>query len=131
MNILRQEIRECMSTPVEERDGRVLAMFSFPADFTGFKGHFSTGPILPGVCKIQALMVLSEFLNKTEFVLKKIKEAKFFSPVSVDEEIVFDYSENITDKKEATIKAAISCEGRKIAKIKLYGSFVFKEEETL
>jgi len=128
MNILRQEIRKLMSLPLEKVADGVVTRFSFPEDFTGFKGHFSNNPILPGVCKIQALIVLAEVINGRAFEMKEIKEAKFFSPVSCNEEVVFEYSENASNEKEVTIKASVSCEDRKIAKMELTGHFVFKEE---
>ena len=127
MNILRKEIRKCMTTPVEKTEQGVVARFSFPKDFTGFKGHFPSEPIVPGVCKIQALIILSEFLNGEIFELKEIKEAKFFSPVFNSDEVVFEYSENIDNNKKAIIKARVLCKDRKIAKITLLGTFVSKE----
>jgi 3-hydroxymyristoyl/3-hydroxydecanoyl-(acyl carrier protein) dehydratase len=129
MNILNQEIRNCMAIPVKGEGGGASATFSFPEDFTGFKGHFPTGGILPGVCKVQALVILSEFLNDNMFELEEIKEAKFFSPVLPKEEVIFDYSENIISEREVVIKAGVSCEGRKVAKIELSGFFICEEGE--
>ena len=40
----------------------------------------------------------------------------------------FEYSEDIDNQKAVVIKAGVSCEDRKIAKIELVGSFVSKEE---
>ena len=128
MNILRQEIRSCMTVPVEKKESGAIARFSFPEDFTGFKGHFPSGGILPGICKIQASVILAEFLNDKKFELEEIKEAKFFSPVSPNEELMFDYSENIISERETVIKASVSCEGRKVAKMELSGFFMGEEE---
>ena len=127
MNILSQEIRSSMAVPVEEKEGGAIARFSFPEKFTGFKGHFSSGGIVPGVCKVQALVILAEFLNNKKFELEEIKKAKFFSPAAPNEEITFDYSENIISAREAIIKANVSCEGRKVAKIELSGFFIDEE----
>jgi len=128
MNILRQEIRSCMAVPVEEKESGAIARFSFSEDFTGFKGHFPSGGIVPGVCKIQALVILAEFLNHKKFELEEIKEAKFFLPGFPNEELIFDYSENIISERETVIKASVSCKGRKAAKIKLSGFFMDEEE---
>ena len=128
MNILRQKIRNCMAVPVEEKEGGAIARFSFPEDFAGFKGHFPSGGIVPGVCKVQALVILAEFLNDKKFELEEVKEAKFFSPVSPNEELMFDYSENIISERETVIKASVSCEGRKVAKMELSGFFMGEEE---
>jgi len=129
MNILRKEITGCMSTPVKQTSSGAVAKFSFQKDFTGFKGHFPDAPILPGVCKIQSLIVLAEVLNKGTFELKEIKESKFFAPVFADQEVLFEYSEIIDDKNDVTIKANVSCQERKIAKIELSGYFVFEKEK--
>ena len=129
MNILSQEIRSCMAFPAEKKEGGAIARFSFPEGFTGFKGHFPSGGIVPGVCKVQALVMLAEFLNDKNFELEEIKEAKFFLPVSPNEELIFDYSENIISEREAIIKASVSCEGRKVAKMELSGFFTSVEEE--
>ena len=89
MNILKKEIKSCMSVPVEEVAEGVVARFSFPETFTGFKGHFPDSPVLPGVCKIQALIVVAEFIHERKFEMQEVKAAKFFSSVSCNEEVVF------------------------------------------
>ena len=88
-----------MAVPIEKKEGGAIARFSFPEDFTGFKGHFPTGSVVPGVCKVQTVVILAEILNDKKFELEEIKEAKFFSPVTPNEELIFDYSENIMDSR--------------------------------
>lgn len=104
-------------------DGRVAARFLFPASFTGFKGHFPGKPILPGICEIQAVIVISEELHKKEGRVKKIVSAKFFNPISSDEEMLFEYSENMKTDKEALVKVSVSGKDKKIAKLELKISF--------
>lgn len=129
MSILSQEIRNYMADSVEKKENGAIARFSFPDDFTGFKGHFPSGGVVPGVCKVQVLLILAEFLNNKKFEIEEIKEAKFFSPAAPDEELIFDYSEKIISDREAVLKANVSCEGRKVAKVELSGYFTCIEGE--
>lgn len=123
MSVIKQEIRQCMSGLNKIADGRVAARFLFPASFTGFKGHFPGKPVLPGVCEIQAVIVISEELHKKEGRLKKIVLAKFFNPVSPDEEMFFEYSESMKMDKKALVKVSVSGKDKKIAKFELKISF--------
>lgn len=57
------------------------AVFTFPADFVAFKGHFPQQQLLPAVIQIElALFVLSKDLKK-DVKLKTVKKAKFISPI--------------------------------------------------
>ena len=119
MNILVREIRECMSDLTETEEGKLTARFVFPEDFIGFQGHFPDRPVLPGVCEIQAVVVILEAWHKKKVRLKQIVLAKFFLPVSCGEELVFDCQEQMENSKEAIIKALITSKGKKIAKLQL------------
>ena len=123
MSVIKQEIKECLSGLKNTAAGNVSARFLFPASFTGFKGHFPGKPILPGICEIQAGIVIFEELHKKEGRLKKIVLAKFFNPVSPDEEILFEYSERMETDKEALVKVSVSGKDKKIAKLNLKISF--------
>lgn len=119
MNMLVQEIKQCMSHLTETGEGKVTARFLFPEDFIGFQGHFSGRPILPGFCKIQAVVVILETWHKKKVRLKEIVLAKFFSPVSCREELVFECREQMENSKEVMVKALITSTGKKIAKLQL------------
>ncbi|MCK4389438.1 MAG: hypothetical protein KAV83_04270 [Desulfobacterales bacterium] len=119
MNVLVQEIKQCMSHLTETDEGKVTARFVFPEDFIGFQGHFPGRPVLPGVCKIQAVVVILETWLKKRVRLKEIILAKFFSPVSCGEELFFECLEQMESGKEAIVKALITSKGKKIAKLQL------------
>lgn len=124
-NQLRTEIAACMSAPADDGEGRMSATFSFPGDFIGFKGHFADGAVLPGVCKIQAVLVLCETLRSTPARLHEVVTAKFFSPVQAGDEVFFDCREVPGDDGRCRVKASVSRGEERIAKLDLlisYGS---------
>ena len=123
MSVIMQQIKQCMSGLDKTVDGKTVVSFRFPENFIGFKGHFPTRAVLPGVCKIQAVIVIAQELHKKKAKLKKIILAKFFEPVSQDEELFFDYSESAWTDNEALLKASVSSNGKKIAKLELRISF--------
>ena len=123
MNTLRTEITKCMSGLAGNAKGAVTARFVFPSHFTGFKGHFPDSPIVPGVCKIQALLVMVETFYGRGFRLQEIVQAKFFLPVSCDEEMVFCFSKGTPNENTTTIKATVSSNDKKVAKLEVKGVF--------
>ncbi|MBU0477906.1 hypothetical protein KKC91_05005 [bacterium] len=123
MNKLMQEIKQCMFDLAETKKGEVTARFLFPAEFIGFQGHFPDKPVLPGVCKIQAVIVMLQAWEKGNVRLKEIVLAKFLSPVSPEEEIVFNYSKQTESNGEALIKASVTSQDKKVAELQLKVSF--------
>ena len=123
MSVIMQEIKQCMSGLNKTADGKTVASFRFPADFIGFKGHFPGRPVLPGICKIQAVIAITQELHNKKVKLKKVILAKFFEPVSQDEELFFEYSESLEMNNEALLKASVSSNGKKTAKLELRVSF--------
>ncbi|MDO9464139.1 MAG: hypothetical protein Q7J67_02435 [bacterium] len=119
MNRLMQEIKQCMSDLAETKKGEVTAHFLFPSEFIGFQGHFPDKPVLPGVCKIQAVIVMLQAWEKEDVRLKEIVSAKFFSPVSPEEEIVFNYRKQTESNGEALVKASVTSKDKKIAELQL------------
>ena len=129
MNKLMQEIKQCMSDLAETKKGEVTACFLFPADFIGFQGHFPNKPVLPGVCNIQAVIVMLQALEKKDIKLKEIVSAKFLSPVSHGEELVFNYRKQTESNSEALIKASVTSKDKKVADLQLRVSFKNKTQE--
>ena len=123
MNRLMQEIKQCMSDLAETKKGEVTARFLFPADFIGFQGHFPGKPVLPGVCKIQAVIVMLQALEKKDIRLKEVVSAKFLSPVSHGEELVFNYRKQMKSNNEALVKASVTSGDKKVAELQLRVSF--------
>ena len=119
MSKLRQEIKASMQA-IEQVSGlKTCARFCFGKEFTGFKGHFPNNPILPGVCKIQAaLLVLEERKHKNVRLIEVIL-AKFFAPVTFNQELVFNLEEHLKNNSELTVTVKVSCENKKIAEMQL------------
>ena len=86
MSRMSREIAQHMSELSGTSEDRAAATFLFPPDFIGFQGHFPAEPILPGVCEIQAVLVLLSSWKSKEIRLSAIKLAKFLAPIRSDEE---------------------------------------------
>lgn len=95
------------------------ARFRFPPDFIGFKGHFPGNPVLPGVCKVQAALCMIEKKNHAAFVLQEIVAAKFFHPVTADEELVFTLRDTPEGSQTVLVKILVTRHDTKIADIHL------------
>ena len=123
MNIIMQKIKHYLSDISEKDSNNITARFLFPEEFVGFEGHFPGKPILPGFCKIQAVLVILQEWRKKNVRLKEIVLAKFFSPVSCGEELIFECTESNTDNEVTEIHAYITSKGQKIATLKLKVTF--------
>ena len=119
MSKLKNEIKGCMTDLSRNKEGVLAADFYFPKTFIGFRGHFSGKPILPGVCKIQATLLMLEEFKQKNILLKEIILAKFFSPVSCDEKINFNLKEQREPNGQICVKAIITGGNRKIAELHL------------
>lgn len=92
----------------------VAGEFCFGENFAGFHGHFPGQPVLPGVCLVQASLVLAESLCNAKPVLQEVVSAKFFAVVRSDAPVQI-----ICTLENRTLKAAISGQAGRIAEIKL------------
>jgi 3-hydroxymyristoyl/3-hydroxydecanoyl-(acyl carrier protein) dehydratase len=119
MSRLGQEIKSSLQTIEEISELKSCARFCFPKKFIGFKGHFPNKPILPGVCKIQAaLLVLAQRKHKN-IRLTEIVLAKFFAPVTFNQDLIFNLEEHPKNNSESTVAVKISCGDKKIAELQL------------
>lgn len=119
MNKIAEEILECMLELIETDDKKLRARFIFPDKFIGFQGHFPEKKILPGICKIQAVIIMLETYYKRKVRLKEITQAKYFAPVSSGDELIFECQLNVENGEEIKIKALITCNNNKIAVLQL------------
>ena len=122
MSTLVQEINKLMCDLSESIGGNITARFIFPSDFSGFKGHFPGRPILPGVCKIQAVMAMLEIWHQKNICIKEISTAKFFAPVFDNQEIVVTTNTlpGLPETSgETKIKASVTSNGKKISDLHL------------
>jgi 3-hydroxymyristoyl/3-hydroxydecanoyl-(acyl carrier protein) dehydratase len=116
---LRQEIKACMLKLDKADNFKLSARFCFPEKFIGFKGHFPDKPILPGVCKIQAAILMLEEAKHKSIRLKEILLAKFFAPVTFNQEVVFSLEEHPENNLESLVEVKVNCAGKKIAELHL------------
>jgi len=114
--MLRDEIRGCMLS-FEADNGEVLASFAFPADFTGFDGHFPGNPILPGICTLQSAIVMLEHAGLRRTSIREIRFAKFFTVVGPEETVQFVCRPDPHDPNSVHVTAR--CGDRKVADIGL------------
>jgi len=129
MNILMREIRKCMYGLIgTAADKRVTARFLFPSTFIGFQGHFPERPVLAGVCEIQAVKVILREWKKVPVAIKEIILAKFYSPVTCGEELLFECREREENGREAVVTTIVTGRGEKIAELRLRVSF--EDEDT-
>ena len=119
MSKLRQEIKSSMQAIEQVSDLKTSARFIFSKKFIGFKGHFPAKPILPGVCKIQAALLILEERKHKQIRLVEIILAKFFSPVTFNQELIFNLEEHPKNNSESTVNVKINCADLKIAELQL------------
>ncbi len=130
MSKIFREIEKCMSGLTQGSDGKITARFVFPPEFSGFKGHFPGRPVLPGVCSIQAVTAIFKALKKEEARLREIVLAKFFAPVSPDQELFFECRETKEESNQSLVKVSVaSGDGKKIAELQLKLAFAAGKQE--
>jgi 3-hydroxymyristoyl/3-hydroxydecanoyl-(acyl carrier protein) dehydratase len=117
MNALREAIKKRMEK-FECAEESVAASFSFDKDFIGFKGHFENRPILPGICKVQAVLLMLEEKYKKTITLLEAENVKFFHPVTCGEKLEFVCKDPLLGR-EKSVKCMVSKDGAKIADIQL------------
>lgn len=110
---MRDEFKKLMTVTAQTADS-ATGEFCFRKTFSGFQGHFPGQPVLPGVCLIQAVLVLADPLFTAPPVLQEVVSAKFFSVVAPDCPV------QITCVRAGdALKAAVSGGTGKVAEIKL------------
>lgn len=119
MSRLAREIRQCMFDLTGDADDSLTARFVFPPEFTGFRGHFPERPVLPAVCKIQAVVAMLEAWNEKTVRLNEIVVAKFSAAATCGEELAFGCSLIMDDDQKAVVKATVARSGERIAKFTL------------
>jgi len=115
---LKKEIQSNMSG-LRDNGKELTARFCFSPEFIGFQGHFPDKPILPGVCKIQAILCMLEETTRKTPQLKEIVSAKFFTPVTCNEEIICTVRRVSENSEEIRVSALITNKDKKIAEIQL------------
>lgn len=123
MNKLRTEIRSYMRDIAVGDDGRMTFTCQFPPDFMGFQGHFPGQPVVPGICKMQAILALCESRKDVPVRLREVVTAKYFAPAGAGEELAFDVVQSPAAGDRHLLKARVSRGGERIARIDLLVSY--------
>ena len=119
MSRMQKEIIESMIYLEAESPSQLNARFNFPETFSGFQGHFEGNPILPGICKILAVLAVLEKTHGKPLQLKEITQAKYFMPVTFGQEIAVKCGSKPNQDGSWTIKAAFQKEEAKVAMLQL------------
>ena len=119
MNALTREIETCLSQLDVRGDGELSARFVFPPRFAGFSGHFPGNPVLPGVCMVQAALVMLQAATRRPVSLQRLVSAKWYAPVKPGDEIRFDGRTSPEDDLTLLLKARIACGADKVADLAL------------
>ena len=85
---IRDEIKTCMQALNRVGDAPEAA-FVFPPRFTGFAGHFPGQPVLPGVCLIEAAVVMLENWHRGEVAVEQVANAKFTRMILPEQSVKF------------------------------------------
>lgn len=63
-----------------EQAGPAEALVRLNAGHEIYRAHFPGSPITPGVCLIQMAVEICATLEGKEFIVREVRDAKFFSP---------------------------------------------------
>ncbi len=97
---MKTELKQHL-TDIRTDGSSAAARLSLPAEFVGFQGHFPDNPVLPGVCLVQAGVLMAQEALGKNLRLTRLKRAKFLSPVGVDDPITVSCETNDMQAKVA------------------------------
>ena len=119
---LAQETRRCLVRLTGGDHGALVGQFVFPPGYLGFAGHFPGNPVLPGVCMVQAAVVMQEAWHHTPVTMGDVVSAKWFAPVKPGIELTIEAKTpraGSAERPGMVIKTRISCLGDKVAELAL------------
>lgn len=116
---MRREIDACMKDLEALSPSGLSARFSFPQTFAGFQGHFDGNPVLPGICKVMAVLAMFEKNENRAYRLAEINQAKYFTPVSFNEELTVKCDSKRNDDGTWSVKAAFQKDEAKVALLQM------------
>ena len=119
MSLIQQGILQAMSGLENSEEDSLSASFVFPEEFAGFQGHFKGNPVLPGVCKIQAVIAMHEKFYAKNFRLKEVTQAKYFLPVTPHQKITVKCHSQLNPEGALVVKATVQREEEKIAMLQM------------
>ncbi len=100
-------------------DVQSTATFIFPEGFLGFQGHFPGNPVLPGVCTVQAALVVLQENRKKAVRLEEMVSAKYHGSISCGVRMTMTCTETALEDKRTKVKVLITSGGKKISNLVL------------
>ena len=116
---LHEEIRECLIEFEASANRSARAAWVFKRSFSGFKGHFPTTPVCPGVCLVEAQLCAAERMLGQRVELREIANVKFLWPAFPERRIDGVLNLKELDDGLFQIKSELRVEGRPIAQFVL------------
>ncbi|MFP4175995.1 MAG: hypothetical protein ACOCR1_01365 [Planctomycetota bacterium] len=119
MNRIRQELKSALTITANSFPEGFEAEFTLPPDFVGFRHHFPGNPVLPGVAIIDAVAAACSLAaGTTSSSIKRIKRAKFFTPVKPDMTVRMG-ADIKKGPGSCSISATLHSDGTRIAIVKI------------
>ena len=118
MNRLRGEIRDMLQ--VEKRVGGFGAVLEVDANLSVLPDHFSDGPILPGICLVQAVLLAgAQARGVDELRIRVLKNLKLTLPVRPGQRVAIDAEMTPVGGDDLAIKAKLSVGDQRCAEISM------------
>jgi 3-hydroxymyristoyl/3-hydroxydecanoyl-(acyl carrier protein) dehydratase len=123
MSLIAKTTGQCLARMGPSAEGEWSAAFVFPLDYPGFSGHFPDGPVLPGVCMVEAVLCVLAAAGLGRARLTRLTSAKWASPVHPEEELLFKVRLSDTCRGAQGVKALVTRAGQKVAELNLAVTF--------
>lgn len=115
---MSEQIRASMGAIAADGD-ELRASFTFGPDFIGFQGHFPGRPILPGVCEVQAALLLVEAHLHHAVRLRQIERARFSAPATCGERLDYQCTTKEDVDGETVVRTIVRRGEATIARFRL------------
>jgi 3-hydroxymyristoyl/3-hydroxydecanoyl-(acyl carrier protein) dehydratase len=118
MSRLRSEIGRMLT--IEQRPGGFGAVLEVDPNLSVLPDHFRDGPILPGICLVQAVLVAAAARQGVDQLrIKNLKTLKLTQPVRPGQRVQIDAEMTPASNGDFVIKAKLSVQERRCAEISL------------
>jgi 3-hydroxymyristoyl/3-hydroxydecanoyl-(acyl carrier protein) dehydratase len=118
MSRLRREIGRMVR--IENRPGGFGAVLDVDPRLSVFPDHFRAGPILPGICLVQAVLVAGAARQGVEEMrIKTLKTLKLTQPVRPGQRVQIEAEMTPGTNRDFVIRAKLSVQERRCAEISL------------
>lgn len=115
---VREQLTSMLQT--QPRKGGFTATLTVDASLSIFPDHFASGPILPGVCMIQAVLIAAANASGVkEFRLSSLKTAKMTAPVRPGDVVSIDGTLASLAEGKTMIRAKLTCRDQRCAEFSM------------